>query len=130
MSMDGIPEGYEPVAYRIAKIGELFIASDSGDVREAHYESQWRTMIVRKKDPALKIPPGVFADGWICCDQSGAVWWSGYKPYVDFSECIWESNDGGAEIDTDAIPCAKFDDALPWTERIVRVTFAEGTACG
>jgi hypothetical protein len=81
----GVPEGWELVGFRPAKMGEFVVGHD-GSALELRGDSTFVCAVIRRAAPVCVWPRGVFADGWLVQDGDGEVCWFTHEP-------TWDSND-------------------------------------
>ena len=79
--IEGVPAGYEVVAFRNPKADELVLGTDGRVfVCPVLPKITQRCLIVRKVELVLTWPHGVFRDGWIAEDEAGAQAWYEEEP--------------------------------------------------
>lgn len=123
MQIEGVPEGWEAVAFRKPVSGELCLGL-LGLPFEAQSEECHTWLIIRRIEPVCTWQHGVFADGWIVQDNDGDVFWHDELPSTSTSG-YWDSGDDDT-LGLDVFfrlysnpPVFRSD--LPWTSRIQQV---------
>ena len=126
MQIEGVPEGFEPVAFGRVVKGEVYMCPIAAHACEwvASTGSDNSYLKVRRVEPVCTWQHGVFADGWIAEDNDGDVFWHDELPSTSTSG-YWESGDDDT-LGLDVFfrlysnpPVFRSD--LPWTSRIQQV---------
>jgi hypothetical protein len=127
--IEGVPAGYEIVAFRKPKADELILGTD-GRVFPCPVAPKitQRCPIVRKVELILTWPHGVFKDGWIAEDEEGTQAWYEEEPELgrdawDNAGCsrwVWLNDESDGDI-TCFVNKPVFRSDVSWRNRVHRV---------
>lgn len=122
MQIEGVPEGWEAVAFRKPVSGELCLGLH-GLPFEAQSEECHTWLIIRRIEPVCTWQHGVFTDGWIAQDSNGLLRLYSDQPTAEEEGWVSRHNNGYCMrlnrrgFVTEIV----FRPDLPWTARIQQV---------
>lgn len=120
MKIEGVPDGWEPVAFCHLSDGDEYICPDDGTVVQwvIGRRSVARLLKVRRIEPHCTWQHGQFKDGWIAEDDLGLVWYRDRPEFLD----RWIVRGGPyCAIGRCLFNPPIFRSSLPYNERIQQV---------
>lgn len=124
MQIEGVPEGWEAVAFRKPVSGE-WVLDARGTPSFANAPSAFSPLylIIRRVEPVCTWQHGMFADGWIAEDSNRSLWMYSTRPSPEEEGWVSRYNDGYCmRLNKKCfVNPPVFRSDLPWTSRIQQV---------
>ena len=124
MQIEGVPEGWEAVAFGPVIQGEWYVSSHTGTVLQWRGRGSDQSYLkIRRVEPVCTWQHGVFTDGWIAQDPNGSLWLYSDQPTAEEEGWVSRHNNGYCMrlnrrgFVTEIV----FRPDLPWTARIQQV---------